>query len=867
MKTTLTNKSALLFAFLYPFLLFSQVNDSFSDGDFLINPTWIGNQSHFIVNDAKKLQLNALVANTSTLKVLNDYINDTLEWNFSIQLQFSPSGNNFAQFFLKSSDTTSNSFFNGFYLQFGENLSNDAIELFYKSPSQQVSICRGPDGRIAAPFDMNVKVIYQYPGYWTIFVDEHKSGEYILEANGFFIDTIPMKSMGVTLKYTSSNLNKFIFDNIYFGSPIIDSIPPEIVSVTSTDERNTLIIKYSESVNSTTALNKMNYIVDNQFYPDSIMIQSDDNQTFILCFNSPFPNHYTAIVSVSNISDHSGNMLSPYQTTVFFRSIERNDIIITEIMADPTPQILLPPCEFIELFNRNISDSVVLKGFKIKIGSTVKNLPDITIPFHQYVTLVPSSCFEEYSALCYHLYPVSSLSITNDGQEITLLNSKDEVISYIDFSSNWHTNLLKREGGWSLEMKDPEKPCLGSENWDSSISNLGGTPSEENSINQKVVDLNNPIIEKVIVQDIITILIYFSEPIFDFNPKIPFLIDHNIRIFKAELLPPSNQIVKLELYDPLQTKIIYSLTITDTIEDCCQNMIPIGNTFPFAIPEDPILGDIVLNEILTDSYQDSDADFVEIFNRSSKVIDVGKMRIGYGPTNNPEKIVKIASTGYLLFPKSYLAVCKNKSLTLDQYFTPNPENLLQNDSLPNFPNSSGTIFITDYSWNVMDLYNYTSSNHSSFLLNTDGVSLEKMDPNLESNNSKYWKSAVSAVGYATPGYRNSNFLTITDQNDPLYVFPRIISPNNDGKDDYVTIQCIFNINENRVSIQIFDIKGFMIKNIANNELVNAEAIYFWDGTNKDGQLVIDGFYIILMEYWDQTGKCERLKSIISVVNN
>ena len=130
MKTTLTNKSALLFAFLYPFLLFSQVNDSFSDGDFLINPTWIGNQSHFIVNDAKKLQLNALVANTSTLKVLNDYINDTLEWNFSIQLQFSPSGNNFAQFFLKSSDTSSNCFFNGFYLQFGENLSNDAIELF-----------------------------------------------------------------------------------------------------------------------------------------------------------------------------------------------------------------------------------------------------------------------------------------------------------------------------------------------------------------------------------------------------------------------------------------------------------------------------------------------------------------------------------------------------------------------------------------------------------------------------------------------------------------------------------------------------------------------------------------------------------------
>ena len=102
MKTTLTYKLLLLIVFHFPFILFSQVNDPFSDGDFLFNPTWIGDQSHFIINNDKQLQLNALMANTSTLKVLNDYLNDTLEWHFSIQLQFTPSGNNFAQFFLKS---------------------------------------------------------------------------------------------------------------------------------------------------------------------------------------------------------------------------------------------------------------------------------------------------------------------------------------------------------------------------------------------------------------------------------------------------------------------------------------------------------------------------------------------------------------------------------------------------------------------------------------------------------------------------------------------------------------------------------------------------------------------------------------------
>lgn len=864
MKTTLTYKSLLLVVLLSPFFLFSQVNDPFSDGDLLFNPTWIGDQSHFIVNNSKQLQLNALVANTSTLKVLNDYTNDTLEWVFSIQLQFSPSSNNFAQFFLKSSDSSLSDFSNGFFLQFGENLSNDAIELFYKSQNQLVSVCRGVNGKISAPFDFNVKVIYQFPGFWSIFVDEHKTGDFILETSGLFFDTIPTKSMGLSLKYTSSNLNKFIFDNIYFGPPIVDTIPPEIVLISSNDDRNCLFIKYSEPVNSITALNKNNYIVDNQIYPDSISIQTDDNQTYILSFNNPFPNHYTAHVTVENILDHSGNIITPFQTTVLFRSVERNDILITEIMADPTPQILLPPCEYIELYNRNIPDSAVLKGWKIKVGTSIKMLPDITIPFHQYVTIVPSSYFEEYVALVNPIYPVSSLSITNDGQEIALLNYKDEVIAYLNFSVNWHSNALKREGGWSLEMKDIEKPCLGAENWDSSNSNLGGTPSEINSINQEVVDFNGPGIEKAMVSDIITLLLYFSEPILNLDNKIPFQLDHNIRIFKAEFVSPSNQNVKLELYDPLQTKTIYTLTVVDTIEDCCHNMIPLQTSIPVAIPEDPFAGDIVLNEILTDSYQNSDADFIEILNCSSKVIDVGKMRIGYGPYENPEKIVQISSTGYLLFPQSYLAICKNKQVTSDQYFTYYPENLILNDSLPNFANSEGTVFITDYSWNLIDSYSYSSTDHSTFLLSTDGVSLEKIDPKTNSNDPTNWMSAVASVGFATPGYLNSNYQSFSENNQLLHVFPKIISPNSDGTDDFLSIQSHFEGKENRISLQIFDINGILIQNIVNNEIVQSDSHFIWDGTNHLGELVPEGFYIVFMEFWNEIGSHMSFKKVISV---
>ena len=174
MKTTSTpyTKASILYAsvvfILHTFSnstsIFAQTFDSFSDGDFSNNPTWMGDTSLFKVNTLFQLQLNATLSGSAYLALPVPQIDDQIEWKFNLKLPFSPSANNCAQFFLiASSSNLLDPNLEGYYLQFGENLSNDAIELFYKSGSSITSICRGTNGKIANPFDVNVKVKYQQP--------------------------------------------------------------------------------------------------------------------------------------------------------------------------------------------------------------------------------------------------------------------------------------------------------------------------------------------------------------------------------------------------------------------------------------------------------------------------------------------------------------------------------------------------------------------------------------------------------------------------------------------------------------------------------------------------------------------------------
>jgi len=178
-------KLLLTFIFILPLFVHAQLLEDFSDGDFTNNPTWSGDASQFIVNASLQLQLNSSGTGVSSLSApLNLASLDSMEWNCYIRQSFSPSSSNYGRVYLVSDQANLEGPLNGYYLQFGEALSNDAVELFCQTGSTSTSVCRGTNGQIANSFILGVRVTRSASGLWSLYVDASGGTNYLFEASG-----------------------------------------------------------------------------------------------------------------------------------------------------------------------------------------------------------------------------------------------------------------------------------------------------------------------------------------------------------------------------------------------------------------------------------------------------------------------------------------------------------------------------------------------------------------------------------------------------------------------------------------------------------------------------------------------------------
>jgi hypothetical protein len=752
-------KKFVVFISLYAafFLSFSQNFEHFLNPEF---PEWVGDRELFGVNASHQLQLCAPEAGTAYLSLPTPPFKDAWEWVFYIRLNFAPSNNNFARVYLTSNTTDlSSMFLQAYYLHFGENLAQDAIELYYQDGTTHTKICRGQDGRIANKFAIYVKVRYSEPNYWEIFVDENLSGVYETDATGVSVAQFEHAALGVFCKYTISNSQNFFFDDFYYGAPVVDTVKPKVVALLPQQDGKTLHVKFSKNVSAATALSTSNYLINNDIQPVECEFVDNNYSLVAVSCQNEFKDRTENKIKIENIYDIAGNKMERFEGKFCFAKIGRNDILITEIMAKPTPVVGLPDCEYVELHNFGVPDTVVLKDWKLKINNSMKNLPEIRIPPNGYVFIVANACNGYQDENEPNMYRVSSLGITDGGTQLVLFNEAEEVIHEVRFSSGWHRYKEKANGGWALEMIDPRNPCTGEENWDSSVSELGGTPGKKNAIYGVNPDVVPPEIEKVTVLDSVTLRVFFTETVFFDSEKTLHLfeIDRNIKIASVREAPPHNNVLQIDLQNAIKPNLFYTLTQKDTLWDCVQNTTVCSQSYRFALPVVPQPYDVVINEVLFNARDNTRAEFVELYNRSQKVIDLASLRIGSGGADLPDKSAIAVSSGFLLFPNEYVALCKHKAITEEQYYIPYPNRLVACDSMPSYANKSGVVFLSDKSYKTIDRFQYDESMHYPLLNSVSGVSLERINFERETQNASNWKSAAESYGFATPGYQNSQF--------------------------------------------------------------------------------------------------------------
>ena len=293
-----------------------QVTDDFSDGDFTNNPTWSGTTADFNVNTSQQLQLNNSVAATSYLSTphnLSDLNNK--EWRIWVKQSFSPSSSNYGRVYLTSDNADLTLAQNGYYLQFGEANAIDAIRLFKLEAGLATQLCAGIDGQIANSFTVNIKVKRDATGIWSLFADLTGGESFILQGSANDPSSLIGTHFGVLAIYTSSNANKFFYDNIYIGNEILDFTPP-VLSSANVISSNQVDAVFDEAVTTLSAENIVNYSINSGISISSATLDAVNPSLIHLNLANNLTNGNTYTLTSNNISDLAGN-ISGNQTVNF----------------------------------------------------------------------------------------------------------------------------------------------------------------------------------------------------------------------------------------------------------------------------------------------------------------------------------------------------------------------------------------------------------------------------------------------------------------------------------------------------------------------------------------------------------------------
>lgn len=549
--------------------------------------------------------------------------------------------------------------------------------------------------------------------------------------------------------------------------------------------------------------------------------------------------------------------------SVFAHSQNRYDVVIDEIMADPTPLIGLPSNEWIELKNTS-SAPINLQNWRIGDASVQSGpLPNFVLQPDSFVIICTGSAVAAMSAFGTTIAVTTFPSLDNDSEQLYLRAANGRTIHAVNYSSAWYQNEVKKEGGWTLEMIDTKNPCGGSSNWKASTNTTGGTPGKKNAVDALINDITAPQLKRAYTTDNSTILLVYDEPVDSlFGSSLAnYTIDGGLTISTATTTAPLFNMVQLKTTTPLIANTVYTITASN-IADCKGNIIGSANKTRVGLPTDAAANEWIINEILFNPRSNA-FDFVEFYNNSTKIFDASKLFIANRNSRNVISSIKpLSSLPLYIFPGDYIVATEDADNLSIQYLVLQPDQVVVISSLPSFPDDAGTVVALNFQGDVVNEVTYKDDWHFKLIDNAEGISLERIDPSGNSQHQNNWHSAASTAGYATPTYKNSQYKLLNTIDATIQASPKIFSPDNDGRDDIATIQYEVTEPGYMANITIIDAAGRPVRNLVRNGTLGLKGYWNWDGLNDKGQKIPIGTYIIFTELFNLQGKKTAFKNVV-----
>jgi hypothetical protein len=780
----------------------------------------------------------------------------TARWEFTIRHGTDPSSSNKWAFLVMSDagpqDICGGIEYSGFVV--GVNLTgyDDTLRLWHISEGRAVTvITTGVNWQNDIGVDGYAQIVLTRTGEGRWFMEVQGSG-FRVQGSGYNQELHDIFYAGVVYTYTSTrDMLLWIDDVSVSGVFIADTAAPEILSVKALDQY-TLQVMFSEEPDNGFA---EEISLESGTGIDNVTRKS--NAVYEIRLGEAIRNKVPDALIIGNLCDRTGNCRLSAEFSFIPVYAVMGDVVITEIMADPSPPVDLPECEYLELTNCT-GDSLCTGGWMLIAGRDTALLPDEWIKAGERIILCSSACKTKMAQYGRVVNPASFPSLKDSGETIALRDTYGSLIHAVCYTPDFLGSGPKSGGGWSAEMTDLGNPFNEPEVWRPSSDHSGGTPGRNNSAEITTEDGSCPEVIAVwpVTPDKITVL--FNETVM--VSKAGVWMINGMETLPAIAADIADRSVLIRLTEQLSPGTIYDLVIAPSLTDFAGNMACV-TVLRTGLSSAPFAGDIMFNELLFDPVPGCQ-DYIELYNNSDRITDLSALYLGNG-TNAP--LVPASDVHRQLLPGEYIALTTDREAVAEHYPYSEPQNICETGHLPSMPDDRGSIVLYDHAVNIIDRVDYSSSMHLIFLYGTEGIALEKVAPDLPSDMAANWHSASEACGWGTPGAENSTLINSPVERNGMQLSASRISPDSDGFEDVLSVDVFPGGDGNVITVTVFNDRGYIVRRLAERYSAGAGARFVWDGLSDSGARLPAGLYMIIAESFNTEGQTRRWKDVCALL--
>ena len=271
--------------------------------------------------------------------------------------------------------------------------------------------------------------------------------------------------------------------------------------------------------------------------------------------------------------------------------------------------------------------------------------------------------------------------------------------------------------------------------------------------------------------------------------------------------------------------------------------------------ERPTANDVIFNEIRFNGIE-----YIEFYNRSSKSIDLSQLYFVIRRNNG-----NLSSASFLspypkpMNPGTFIVLMKNKD-SFCSAFSCDVE-IVESEKMPQLNNAGANLVLMNIDDEIIDEFVYSEKMHQALIANKKEIALERINPDLPTQDATNWQTASYDSGYGTPGTINSQYLN----NDSAMKFELTKDVFRFCGYEEELFEYVIPEAGTNALILLFDSQGRIVKKLANNVLLGTSGSFFWDGLDDNKNSCETGIYIVYIETISLQGTVFKTKKAFTIL--